>query len=88
MEKLPPTSYVRMVDVWLIFGILIPFLEVSILTFKEYNNDEQALINHHGRAIEVGRRASAWEKDKKVLIKEKLVDFARALGNQFINFPI
>ena len=53
MEKLPPTSYIRMVDIWLIFGILIPFLEVSILTFKEYMNDESLAFNHHSRMIEV-----------------------------------
>ena len=54
MEKLPPTSYVRMVDIWLIFGIVIPFLEVAILTFKEYNNtEEEQEINHHGRKITV-----------------------------------
>ena len=28
MEKLPATSYVRLVDIWLIFGQLIPFVEV------------------------------------------------------------
>ena len=51
MEKLPPTSYIRMIDIWLIFGILIPFLEVCILTFKEYNSNEGdgRMINHHGR---------------------------------------
>ena len=54
MEKLPPTSYIRMVDIWLIFSILIPFLEVSIITFKEFNNVEDSIaINHHGRMIEV-----------------------------------
>ena len=54
MEKLPPTSYIRMVDIWLIFSILIPFLEVSIITFKEFNNvDDSIAINHHGRMIEV-----------------------------------
>ncbi len=30
MEKLPATSYVRLVDIWLIFGQLIPFVEVDI----------------------------------------------------------
>ena len=29
MEKLPATSYVRMVDIWLIFGQLIPFIQVK-----------------------------------------------------------
>jgi hypothetical protein len=48
MEKLPPTSYVRMVDVWLIFGQLIPFVEVSLLTIIEYYNDDRDDINHHG----------------------------------------
>ena len=31
MEKLPVTSYVRLVDIWLIFGQLIPFIEVTTL---------------------------------------------------------
>ena len=53
MEKLPPTSYVRMVDVWLIFGQLIPFVEVTILTIRELYNDEREHINHHGTAIDV-----------------------------------
>ena len=29
--SLPKTSYVKMVDVWLLFTLLIPFLEVSAL---------------------------------------------------------
>ena len=53
MEKLPPTSYIHIVDIWIIFGILIPFSEVSILTYKEYNNYEDSMVNHHGRTIEV-----------------------------------
>ena len=47
MEKLPPTSYVRMVDVWLIFGQLIPFVEVTLLTCMELLNKAD-IINHHG----------------------------------------
>ena len=61
MEKLPPTSYVRMVDFWLIFCIFIPFLEVAILTFKEYNNvDKELAINHHGSVRKV---SNPQEKD-------------------------
>ena len=47
MEKLPPTSYIRMVDIWLIFGQLIPFIEVALLTVMESLNDQEE-INHHG----------------------------------------
>ena len=32
MGKLPATSYVRLVDIWLIFGQLLPFVEVLIFT--------------------------------------------------------
>ena len=28
-KSLPPTSYVKMIDIWLIFSQLIPFVEVS-----------------------------------------------------------
>ena len=53
MEKLPPTSYVRMVDVWLIFGQLIPFIEVTLLTIMEHYNVEEDKVNHHGTAISI-----------------------------------
>jgi len=36
MQMLPATAYVKMVDVWLIFGQLVPFFEVVLLTAMEY----------------------------------------------------
>ena len=48
MEKLPPTSYVRLVDIWLINGQLVPFLEVILLTVLELKREETSAINHHG----------------------------------------
>ena len=35
MDKLPPTAYVKMIDIWLIGGQLIPFIEVLLLTIVE-----------------------------------------------------
>ena len=53
MEKLPSTSYVRLVDIWLICGQLIPFIEVILLTLKEvYNGSHET--NHHGSVRRVG----------------------------------
>ena len=49
MEKLPPTSYVRMVDIWLICAQIIPFIEVILLTAMEHFNDP-SVVNHHGQA--------------------------------------
>ena len=36
MDKLAATAYVKMVDIWLIFGQLVPFAEVVLLTIMEY----------------------------------------------------
>ena len=47
MEKLPPTSYVRLVDIWLICGQLTAFIEVILITLRELYNEEEE-INHHG----------------------------------------
>ena len=47
MAKLPATSYVRMVDIWLIFTQLYPFLEVVLYTIIELYNEED-FTNHHG----------------------------------------
>ena len=48
MAKLPPTSYVRLVDIWLINGQLVPFLEVILLTVLELKREGISAINHHG----------------------------------------
>merc|ERR1712083_949148 len=36
MEKLPHTSYPKLIDYWLIFCQLVPFAEVILLTAMEY----------------------------------------------------
>ena len=36
MQMLPSTAYVKMIDVFLIFGQLYPFAEVVLLTMMEY----------------------------------------------------
>ena len=54
MEKLPQTSYVRMVDIWLIYGQLLPFIQVVLVTymescregkFKDRQNKDQIIAN-------------------------------------------
>ena len=42
MEKLPRTSYVRMVDIWLIYGQLLPFIQVVLVTYIEAYRQEKA----------------------------------------------
>ena len=51
-----------MVDIWLISSQLVPFIEVLIVTMKEYFNESEN-INHHGMHVRV--------IDKTMLLKTK-----------------
>ena len=39
MQMLPATAYVKMIDIFLIFGQLYPFCEVILLTMMEYKRE-------------------------------------------------
>ena len=41
MEGLPPTSDIKMIDIWLVLCQMIPFAEVMLLTAMEYNREEK-----------------------------------------------
>merc|ERR1711952_565600 len=41
MEGLPPTSDIKMIDIWLILCQLVPFTQVVLLTIKEYLKEEE-----------------------------------------------
>ena len=41
MEGLPPTSDIKMIDIWLVLCQIYPFAEVVILTAMEYFRDEE-----------------------------------------------
>ena len=60
-NNLPTTAYVKMIDVWLIFNLLLPFILVLLHTYMdslrtETNQEEgeQRTINHHGKTVTVG----------------------------------
>ena len=51
-NNLPKTSYIKMMDIWLIFNLLFPFLEVLVHTYMDHlRDDENRDINHHGSTI-------------------------------------
>ena len=45
MEGLPSTAYMKMIDIWLIFCQLVPFIEVVLFTAKEYGRGEEEKDN-------------------------------------------
>ena len=57
MDKLPSTAYIKMIDLWLIFGQFVPFIEVLLQTimesYRERDMEGNRVINHHGRERKV-----------------------------------
>ena len=53
-NSLPPTAYVKLIDVWLIFSQLIPFVSVLLHTFMDNMREEgERKVNHHGRVRKI-----------------------------------
>ena len=59
-NSLPQTAYIRMVDIWLIFNLMIPFILVLVHTYIDTLRNEMVLndgegreINHHGKSVTV-----------------------------------
>ena len=55
-NNLPKTAYVKMIDAWLIFNLLKPFVDIIIQTYMETlrTDDKSREINHHGQPLAVG----------------------------------
>ena len=67
-NNLPKTSYMKMVDVWLLFNLLYPFIVVLIHTYMDtLRNDEDREINHHGKTIQVNEQNIGTGSTTKVL---------------------
>ena len=66
-QTLPPTAYVKMVDIWLIFAQMVPFVEVLLHSWMDHHRtDEDREINHHGTTIHVGNEGEPEKTDMKV----------------------
>ena len=44
MEGLPPTSNIKMIDIWLVLCQMVPFAEVVLLTAMEYNREDKKKV--------------------------------------------
>ena len=61
IQELPPTSDMKMLDVWLIFALLIPFLEVVIRTGIECMNCSCHICKAESRSgASAGEAMQAW----------------------------
>ena len=76
MESLPPTSDIRMIDVWLILAQLLPFIEVVLLTAMEYFRETDM----------IGKEKMDEDKEKEMSRNESCIVGLKFVGEQnFIN---
>jgi hypothetical protein len=59
MQTLPTTSYVKMIDVWLIGCQLVPFIEVVLLTAKEFFREGDGSGETVARSLELKDKVTA-----------------------------
>ena len=78
-QQLPKTSYIKMIDVWLIFNLFIPFIEVLLHTYKDsLREEEDREVNHHGSVRNVrdaaedtaGQKDGSWVTTKRPKTKD------------------
>ena len=53
MEGLPPTSAIKMIDIWLVICQMVPFAEVVLLTAMEYRREEDDNNSPTSRCVQV-----------------------------------
>ena len=71
-QSLPKTAYIKMIDFWLIFNLLKPFVDIMIQTYIESLRVAKE-INHHGTTINVKERDE--EKNlRKIMVDTKQID--------------
>ena len=80
-QSLPQTAYVKAVDVWLIFSMFVPFVEVLVHTWIDMmrtEGEEGREVNHHGKTITVGGDQDTMvedlESEKKLFTDRKSAD--------------
>ena len=69
MEGLPPTSDIKMIDIWLVLCQMVPFAEVVLITAMEYNrkdDHEQESNKLTQMTIEVEEKDDSEEKQCQI----------------------
>ena len=56
MESLPPTSDIKMIDIWLVLCQMVPFAEVMLLTAMEYKREEKTKKTKKGKKKKKGNK--------------------------------
>ena len=83
MEGWPPTSDIKMIDIWLILCQMVPFVEVVLLTAMEYYRDDSQ--GEHGTLLTPLNVGEGEDEEKSC--QNCWIPQLKTLGNSFHDFP-
>ena len=85
MQMLPATAYVKMIDIFLIFGQLYPFSEVVLLTMMEYQREgDGSGMDEQELATESDDKSEHPSSSTKKNLEDKFYWF-KLIGGQVLN---
>ena len=74
MEGLPPTSDIKMIDIWLVLCQMVPFAEVVLLTAMEYHREDK----HEDEIMQLN---AEWQEVEEAVGKRCWIPQLKTLGD-------
>ena len=81
MEGLPPTSNIRMIDIWLVLCQMVPFAEVVLLTAIEYRRQDNRTEEGRTEVVDGDLEEEKAELSDDKTCKSCWVPNLKTLGN-------
>ena len=78
-NQLPKTSYIKMMDVWLIFNLIVPFVEVLLHTYKEglrQKSENKVKNQENDKNVDQWKDSKIDTVIKTLLVNQKIKTFA------------
>ena len=88
MQMLPATAYVKMIDIFLIFGQLYPFCEVVLLTMMEYKREGDGSGEETPEINSKGESPDTCDEEKLDKAEDKLYWYKVTGGKNIENIVI
>ena len=70
--NLPPTAYIKMIDCWLIFSLLKPFVDIILQTYIQTLRDTSG---HAGTGKQAERRIKFCQKILRIIYPSVFISF-------------
>ena len=67
-NNLPPTAYIKMIDIWLLFSLMKPFVDIIINTYIENVRGESEALKK--KEVVYDGNKSAWDKNSEKQVKD------------------